>query len=352
MRLDLSRDAAALRARFSTVDSAHDVADLLEVSYATLVYHLYRVPPMHRYKEFAIRKRSGGLRPIRAPRTHLKILQQKLNTVLQSIYNPRRCAHGFVSGRSTVTNAERHVGSTWVLNVDLADFFPSIHFGRVRGMFQAAPFDRPPAAATVLAQLCCFKNELPQGAPTSPFVSNIMAARLDGELLRLAAEHECVYSRYADDLTFSTYRPDFPDALGCLVSIGDTVKVGVGEALEAAIERNGFVVAESKVRLHYRTERQQVTGVVVNKKLNVPRRYVRELRAILHSWRQTGYAVASARYADKFAKGDQHPLLPPSAFVDFVKGKIGYLSMVRGPADHIVVDYVDQLRDLRRRDGV
>src|SRR5262245_861348 len=137
MKIELDRTPDAQRSRFTAVVTPFDVADLLEVDYSTLVYHLYRIPAQIRYKTFVVRKRAGGARVIRSPQTHLKILQQKLATILANTYSPRRCVHGFVEGRSSVSNASPHVGAAWVLNVDLQDFFPSINFGRVRGLFMS-----------------------------------------------------------------------------------------------------------------------------------------------------------------------------------------------------------------------
>jgi len=195
---------------------ARDVAALLEVKYPDLTWHLYRRGMDTNYTTFEIKKRSGGTREIRAPISALKILQEKLCYILQLIYRVRRPVHGFAIGRSIVSNASPHVGKSFVLSVDIEDFFPSINFGRVRGMFMAAPYDVPERAATVLAQLCCYDNQLPQGAPTSPVVSNMVCGKLDSELHRLARRNRCVYTRYADDLTFSPWNPDvtrFPRAL-------------------------------------------------------------------------------------------------------------------------------------------
>jgi RNA-directed DNA polymerase len=167
-----------LRAKFAALHSRGDVADLLEVSVKRLAFHLYKVPATKRYATFEVPKRSGGRRTISAPISALKILQRKLAHVFSLIYEPKAATHGFVPARSIVTNAQRHIKAKFVLNVDLKDLFPSINFGRVRGLLMAVPYGLYHGCATILAQLCCNDNALPQGAPTSPAVSNMICARL------------------------------------------------------------------------------------------------------------------------------------------------------------------------------
>ncbi len=152
---------------------------MLEVDYLRLVYHLYISPPSSRYTSFNLTKRRGGFRTIAAPVSSLKILERKLATILELVYDPRSCVCGFVVNKGIVDNAIPHLARAHVLNVDILDYFPSINFGRVRGLFMARPYSLPANVSTVLAQICCFNNQLPQGAPTSPIVSNMICARLD-----------------------------------------------------------------------------------------------------------------------------------------------------------------------------
>jgi len=127
------------RERFFLLETREDLADLLEVPYWILAYHLYRIAPTFQYKTFTIKKKSGGHREISAPTSPIKILQRKLLTVLHSVYRRKPCVNGFVPDRSIVDNALAHRRRRWVLNVDLENFFPSIHFGRVQGLFMGRP---------------------------------------------------------------------------------------------------------------------------------------------------------------------------------------------------------------------
>jgi len=200
----LDRSCDELTQKFYSLRTARDVAKLLEIPYGTLVYHLYIIPYEARYVTFQIPKKSGESRNISTPATSLKFIQKKLNQVLQCVYQVKPSVHGFVKNKNIVTNAKAHTSKRYVLNFDLKDFFPSINFGRVRGMFMALPYALNPEVATVLAQICCYDNQLPQGAPTSPVVSNMLCAKLDSQLQKVAKKYRFTYTRYADDITFST----------------------------------------------------------------------------------------------------------------------------------------------------
>jgi RNA-directed DNA polymerase len=191
-----------------------DVAALLGLQPRELMWWIFALDEHRRYRRFEIIRRSGAEpREIRAPIKPIKDIQRDLADVLTRCYSAPPHVHGFVPGRSPSSNARRHRRQKWVLRVDLKDFFPSIHFGRVWGLFQAPPFEYPEEVATTLAQICCFENQLPQGAPTSPIVSNFICWGMDKALSRLAAVERCYYSRYADDLCFSTDRSSFPASL-------------------------------------------------------------------------------------------------------------------------------------------
>jgi RNA-directed DNA polymerase len=296
-----------------------------------LVHILYRAPHRYPYREFRIAKRSGGMRKIAAPHPTIAVLQAKLNTVFQLVYSPRPSVHGFRQQRSVLTNALGHTGKRFVLNLDLEDFFPAIHFGRVRGMFMHGPYDLGEEAATVLAQICCTEDGLPQGAPSSPIISNMICARLDGQLQRLAKNYRCTYTRYADDLTFSTTMSLFPRALASPAkdswAQGDVV---LGSELVDVIESNDFRINHKKVRIQDAGSRQAVTGITVNKFPNVRRRYVRQIRAMIHAWEKYGRNAAEAEFLAKYDRRSRNPDLRVPEFGRVIRGKLDYLSMVTG----------------------
>lgn len=344
--LELNSSPDELRTAFLMLRTPRDVATLLEVPYAQLVYHIYKISPTKKYSVFQIRKRSGGFRRISAPQTAVKILQRKLNQVLQSAYMARGCVHGFVNERSIVTNARPHVRKRYVLNVDLADFFPSINFGRVRGMFMARPYGIAEKVATVLAQICCHDNELPQGAPTSPVVANMVCGRLDGELKRLAQSCRCAYTRYADDLSFSTSLSTFPAELASMETAEGPPQVRLGVRLREAVHGNGFAINPNKTRLVDWRHRQEVTGLVVNRHANVPRSRVRQMRAMLHAWEKYGLEGAEREFRAKYDQRHRRPGGEPPSFRRVVKGKIEFLGMVRGKRDRIYRRYLAKYAEL------
>lgn len=330
---------------FFEVETARGVAALLDVPYSLLVYHLHKHGAP--YAHFTVPKRGGGARDILAPVSALKIIQRKLNQVLSAIYRPRPSVHGFTAGRSILTNAALHTSRRFVLNIDLEDFFGCINFGRVRGLFRARPYVRNDEVATILAQICCHDNRLPQGAPTSPVVSNMVCARLDGELQGLAKRHGVTYSRYADDITLSTTSSRFPHALASVdQDAAGTTPLVVGPELERVIVANGFSINTRKVRLRPRTQRQEVTGLTVNVSPNVQRRYIRQVRAMLHAWRKHGLALAEEEHHAKYSRRHRQPARRPPSFALIVKGKIDFLSMVRGSADPVFRRLLRQYADL------
>jgi RNA-directed DNA polymerase len=334
-----------LRERFLSLDTPQQLADLLEINYSELRSLIYRVPPAERYRSFLIPKRSGGTREILAPNRRLKEVQSKLNLLLQAVYFPKRklSAHGFLPERNIVTNAELHVERKHVLNLDLREFFPSINFGRVRGMFKSTPYNLHPDIATILAQICCFNNQIPQGAPTSPIISNMICAKMDSQLQRLAKSYNCIYTRYADDLTFSTYRIQFPVALASRTQEG---QVELGSQLVNVIEENGFTINQAKVRLQTRPWRQEVTGLVVNEFPNVERKYVRQIRAMLHAWEKHGYEASQEVFLR--AHDPKHRTSSDNGrlYAQVVKGRIDFLGMVRGKEHPIYKRFLEQLAKL------
>lgn len=339
-----SRRASAATATATTtpppLHTRADVADLLEIDLNELARWTFVLRDERRYRCFEIAKRAGGTREIAAPMRPLKELQRRLAGHLQGWYSPSSHVTGYVRGRGPKPNAEPHRRQEWVLRVDLAGFFPSIHLGRVRGMFMAKPFSFGRDAAVVLAQLCCLRRALPQGAPTSPIISNIICRSMDREIAKLAASERCYFTRYADDLTFSTDRTHFPASLAYVKG----TRALVGSNLERAINGSGFTVNDDKTRLVRRWQRQRVTGFVINDRLNVPREYVREIRAVLYIWKRYGRIDAEASFAH--AAG---PVNRPVQRIDFqasIRSRIQHVGSTKGWADPVYRQLVDLLTAL------
>ena len=343
MSVDLSKSPQELRDEFFKLQNRDDIAKMLGITTKQLNFHLYVLPSTKRYKVFIVPKKSEEPRQISAPASPIKIIQRKLVQVLEAVYQPKLATYGFVKGRDIIKNARLHKKRRYVFNVDLENFFPTIHFGRVRGMFMKNPYNLSDEVSTILAQICCHNSILPQGAPTSPIISNMICARLDAKLKQLAKEHFCTYSRYADDITFSTSRSKFPSALARL---SDIRQVEVGGELSSLIEENGFKVNSKKVRLQLEQQRQEVTGLIVNKYPNVPRRFLKQVRAILFAWDKYTVESTSQNYFENHAK---HKYLDPKVhrppFQKIVLGKIQFIGMVKGRHNPI---YLRLLREFCR----
>jgi RNA-directed DNA polymerase len=174
-----------IKEKFKQLHNLNDVALLLGIAKSHLIYELYIRPDRKKYISFYIPKKSGGNRTIKSPIYPLKKIQSRLNEILQEVYNPRKTVHSFIKNENILRNAKPHVSKKWVLNIDLSEFFPTINFPRVRGLFIGKPYRLNESAATVLAQICCHESTLPQGAPTSPIISNMICSKLDAELYRL-----------------------------------------------------------------------------------------------------------------------------------------------------------------------
>ena len=271
-----------------------DVAAILEFKTKNLAGILYGQPDSIKYKEFDIPKKSGGLRRISAPQGGLKLLQRKLadllqdcleeiNTNIDSEAKPfPQPSHGFKRGLSICTNARKHRNRRYVFNIDLTNFFGSINFGRVRGFFiKDKRFQLDPKVATILAQIACFKQGLPQGSPCSPVISNLIGNILDAHMVRLAARTGCVYTRYADDLTFSTNKRCFPQSIA-IPSDTDNHAWVPGSELLRIVNHSGFSINPKKTRMQYHCSRQEVTGLVVNEKINIRSEYRHNTRAMAH----------------------------------------------------------------------
>ena len=332
-----------IKQKFLSTQNSHDLAEQLGMSYERLRWILYRSPRTDRYLSVQIKKRSGGTRTLWVPRPDFKFLQRRLLYVLTTVYQPKPSAHGFIQQKSILTNAQTHKKKRYVLNADLQDFFPSINFGRVRGMFMAKPYNLLPKVATVLAQICCHENALPQGAPTSPIVSNMLCGQLDAHLQLLGRQLRCSYTRYADDITFSTNVTPFPKELASLDPNGDCV---LGQELTATITHNGFQINPAKVRLQPDTQRQVVTGLNVNTRPNVRRRYVRQIRAMLHAWDKYGLAAAELEYKAKYNRKHRFPHQDVVSFAAVVKGTIQFLGMIRGWDDNIYIKLYNRFAEL------
>ncbi len=277
-----------------------------------------------RFRSFKIRKKSGGMREIKAPCAQLATILKCVNVMLNAVYVPSDAAMGFTSGRSVQTNAQAHVGHNYVFNIDLKNFFPSIPQARVWKRLQLPPFSFPKPVANVLAGLCCSfdetmgSNVLPQGSPASPLLTNAICDNLDRRMKGVAKRFGLHYTRYADDMTFSSMHNVYRE--------GSAFR----EEIQRIITDQGFRMNDSKTRLQKKGGRQEVTGLTVNEITNVSRKYISDLRWILNVWEREGYAKAYALFYPKYKSEKGYIKKGEPVMENVIGGKLNYLQMVKG----------------------
>lgn len=276
-----------------------------------------------RYTTFSIPKKNGEYRLITAPEPYLKYVQSLINILLQIVFYDKihYSTNGFIIHRGIVRNAIPHVGKRYLLSVDIKDFFPSIQFRRIKTVLSLSPFyltGTKEKLAFLIANLCTYQGVLPQGAPTSPILSNIVTQKLDRRITKICCERKIKYSRYADDLSFSSNQNIFD-------------KDFLNEITEIVIEE-GFLINDNKTRVRCSGERQEVTGLVVNRKLNVSKIYIKRIRAILYNWEKKGENYTHNKFLKHYTKPHKSNNIK---FQDVLWGYISFIGLVRGKNDRL-----------------
>ena len=293
-------DVAPFCAGWSLTDKVEDLSSLAQARRRMLMY-----------KEFDIPKRTGGTRRITAPTGKLKDVQKCISVLVAPYYQVPDCVHGFAEGKSVASNASMHTAKNYVLNIDLKDFFPTITYTRVVKSLKELGFNDE--VSDIIARLCTIpmwdeqiqmlRNSLPQGSPASPLLSNIVCSTLDQRLSVLAKRYGLTYSRYADDITFSSNHSVY-------AKDGEFFK-----EFEDIVRSSGFKINEKKTRLQKRGSRQEVTGIIVGEKINTYRQFTKNLRAAVFHAETNGCT--------------------PREFNN-IMGRVSYMAMVKGPDTPIV----------------
>lgn len=312
------------------------------ISSSSLAYFIHPKTAKNRYKTFEISKKSGGKRKLHAPSKRLKFILRSLNFLLQCVSYPHPAANGFVADKSVVTNAKKHVGKRYVYNIDLKDFFHSFDRNRVKMglMYDLGLGKEAEKLAFKIASLCThpfeidgeLKTVLPQGSPTSPTLTNLLSKRLDKRLSGLAKRFGATYTRYADDITFSSDHNIYQlpeneklNSKGCYDNF-------IAE-LDRIIKVEGLEINPKKTRLQKIGYQQSVTGLSVNEKVNVPPRYVQQLKMWLYYWERYGYEKATELFRKDYAKDKGHIKKGQPNLNYLFSGKLDYLKMVKGADD-------------------
>lgn len=375
---------------FAELESKEDLVNLLgeaknmlygeeckPVQLKSLTYYANPTLCKKRYQTFTIKKKSGSDRTINAPVKGLKSILRPLNFALQCMYVPHAAATGFVLDKSIVDNAKKHVGQHYVLNLDLKDFFHSFDRNRVkiglintvwgisnlRKFKEANPkkFKQLEELAFLLASLCTHpfevdgkvKTVLPQGSPASPTLTNILCKQLDLRLYGLAKRFNISYTRYADDITFSSKHNVYNDD-------------EFNNELKRIIEIDQKLTFNSKkTRLQKSGYRQEATGLIVNDKVNVRRRYVKQIRMYLHYWKKYGYEKAEQIFKRDYIADKGYVKNMKAHLINVLDGKLEFLKMVKGAEDSTyrglkgrfdklvgITDPINKILDVWEDDGI
>lgn len=264
----------------SLFENKREIARAIGFKYSTITRIVYAIRVDNCYEQFEVQKKNGGVRRIAAPKGQLKTALKRLSKIfLDRRYKDKKerfqdnyPSHGFERDRSIFSNALRHINKKIVVNMDIEDFFGSIHFGRVVGLFENNySFRCPRDVAVFLANLVTYKGVLPQGAPTSPVIANYFGDIIDSKILKIAKKYKLYYTRYADDLTFSTNDLSFMEIADHFI---DDIRV--------ELERLGFKSNNKKTRIAYYHTKQQVTGLTVNQNISCDVDYYKKTRAMAH----------------------------------------------------------------------
>ncbi|MCG8807431.1 RNA-directed DNA polymerase [Tenacibaculum finnmarkense] len=350
-----------IRTTFSTLQTKEDLLSLLNLA-NTLLYPknsfkfelkqlTYFANPKlvkNRYAEFTIKKKSGANRIINAPTQGLKSILKTLNFVLQCMCEPHKAATGFVRGKSITDNAKKHIDSNYVYNIDLKDFFHSFDLNRVKLGFMQTPFNLRNESFPIAFILACLstytfkidgeiKQVLPQGSPTSPTITNILCRRLDKRLTGLANRFGLRYTRYADDITFSSQhnvynKEDFQNELHKII-----------------VTDEKFAFNTKKTRLQKHGYQQEVTGLIVNEKVNVRSRYVKQVRMWLYYWEKYGYNKAEQVFRKDYIKDKGHVKKTLPNLDNVLEGKLLFLKMVKGEYDGTYMKLQNRFEKLNRK---
>ena len=312
------------------------------------------------YSTFEIKKKSGAPRIINAPNQELVLLLHCIDVLVKTVSKPHHKAYGFVEGKSIVDGAKIHVGKNYVYNIDLKDFFHSFDLNRVKMGFYNQPFNLKGELEPIAYLIACLttykindKRVLPQGSPSSPSITNVLCWRLDHRLSGLAKRFGVDYTRYADDITFSSNHNCYKDKF--LTELKRIIKV------------EGLSINSNKTRLQSKLIRQEVTGLTVNQKLNVTGKYIKDVRMYLYYCEQYGLIKATTIFEKDYREIKPELLSekPPSLEL-FLKGKLNYLSMVKGKDDPTYLklesrfanlfgnktSYVSSIIELWKSDGI
>jgi RNA-directed DNA polymerase len=314
------------------INNLQGLSFLIQVPVPLLKEHI-RNP---HYREFTIPKKSGGHRQIMAPADGLKYIQSKLAYEFQKKFKAPDYVFGFVKNQNGIEksireNALLHVGKKYVWNIDIKDFFGSISTQKIKDILMLEPFQMKEQLAIDLALLLCYQRQLPAGAPSSPILSNIACRKMDIELTEFIFKQGSDFelSRYADDLTISS---------------NQEITESFQKQVYKILKQNGFEINKKKNRIYTECQAQWVTGIKVNAKLNLDRKYIKNIRAIIHDIESRGINKALNRMNEINPE-----IYTIKRFIHHLKGRINHVGFVKGKEDPSFQNLMSRLEVIKSK---
>lgn len=301
---------------FKNLDDMKDISNFIDVEYKDLKGVLFS---KKNYFSFEVPKKNGDMRTISAPKEKLNKIQHNLLEKLNSVYKPRNCVNGFVKNKSILTNAKEHINNKYLLNLDLKDFFPTINFYRVRNLFMSKSFNASKKVASILANIVTYNGKLPQGACTSPLISNMICRRLDNRLYKFFYVNNACYTRYADDISIS-WNDDVK------VEIFNYHNKSINPLIDTIIIDEGFTINQKKTKYSTNKSHKEVTGIIINDVINARKDYFFRLKSMINDALKNGIEDAYRHYCEK--RNIEFKTENKNDFIDVLLGTFNFYEMI------------------------
>jgi len=296
--------------KYKKITKGSELAASIGFTYKSIAGHIARLNECEEelYRKIVIKKSSGGKRVLYEPERKLKMIQKAiLSNILYPYIKLGDHVTGFYPSRNISDNALVHVNRDVVFSIDIKDFFPSVHPASVYSELRKIFSDH---VAMIITRICSYKNQMAQGIPTSPFLANLSCKEMDKKLLSMCKRRKWSYTRYADDMTFSTYRGR--------KNVRRYIVDKLLRDVYSIVGSSGFTINSRKTRIMRSGKRQMVTGIIVNEKANLPKRLRNNLRAIIHN--------CSTKGIDSQLRG-----MPKGNFIRKIDGYMSFMKMVNKP---------------------
>lgn len=318
----------------------NNLLNIININHPRLYYIVDNINKF--YYSFNIKKKSGGVRVINAPKQELKIIQNEiLLKILKNNYFPNDNVHGFIRNRNILTNSLFHFNANSILNIDIQNYFKNISFNSVLNIINKLPFDFSDQESYYITRLITYNGYLPQGSPSSPLISNMVTQNFDIEMNRFAKVNNCQYSRYADDITISSKLNRLP------LEIFDYKKNILSNKIVDIFLKNNFRVNSKKTRVANKKQKMMITGLVVNEFPNIQRKYIRNIRAIIYSIESLGLEKAALKLTNiKNINNYDEMYFIKYKFLKSIVARVEYVGYIKGKDSSVYLTFRKKINQI------